>query len=146
MASVTARQKTGARPPKPCVCHTAHNYLLLGADEHAVLHWFMQRVVKLIAWVMVRTLDSGAESLSAAGNILKSNRSPLLIKPFVSTMTRSELMAVMTRLCNGRRGYWVPMSVFFRGIPNIAGHLVIASIISAPAALAIAKQTYRCQR
>lgn len=104
---------------------------------------FMQRVVKMIAWVMVRTLGtSGAESLSAAGNIfVGQTEAPLLIKPFVATMTRSELMAVMTggfaTVAGGVLGAYV--SFLSDSIPNIAGHLVIASIISAPAALAIAK-------
>jgi len=103
----------------------------------------MQMIVKAIAWVMVRTLGtSGAESLSAAGNIfVGQTEAPLLIKPFVNTMTRSELMAVMTggfaTVAGGVLGAYV--SFLSDSIPNIAGHLVIASIISAPAALAIAK-------
>lgn len=102
----------------------------------------MQAVVKAIAWVMVRTLGtSGAESLSAAGNIfVGQTEAPLLIKPFVATMTRSELMAVMTggfaTVAGGVLGAYV---AFLTAIPGIAGHLVTASIISAPAALAIAK-------
>ena len=103
----------------------------------------MQFIVKVIAWVMVRTLGtSGAESLSAAGNIfVGQTEAPLLIKPFVNGMTRSELMAVMTggfaTVAGGVLGAYV--SFLHDAIPNIAGHLVIASIISAPAALAIAK-------
>lgn len=102
----------------------------------------MQFVVKGIAWVMVRTLGtSGAESLSAAGNIfVGQTEAPLLIKPFVGVMTRSELMAVMTggfaTVAGGVLGAYV---AFLGDIPNIAGHLVVASIISAPAALAVAK-------
>lgn len=102
----------------------------------------MQFVVKVIAWAMVRTLGtSGAESLSAAGNIfVGQTEAPLLIKPFVNDMTKSELMAVMTggfaTVAGGVLGAYVS---FLRDVPNIAGHLVIASIISAPAALAIAK-------
>ena len=102
----------------------------------------MQIVVRGIAWVMVRTLGtSGAESLSAAGNIfVGQTEAPLLIKPFVSTMTRSELMAVMTggfaTVAGGVMGAYVS---FLEGVPNIAGHLVMASIMSAPAALAVAK-------
>ena len=103
----------------------------------------MQVIVKGIAWVMMRTLGtSGAESLSAAGNIfVGQTEAPLLIKPFVNGMTRSELMAVMTggfaTVAGGVLGAYV--SFLQNSIPNIAGHLVIASIISAPAALAIAK-------
>ena len=102
----------------------------------------MQVVVRAIAWLMMRTLGtSGAESLSAAGNIfVGQTEAPLLVKPFVDGMTRSELMAVMTggfaTVAGGVMGAYVS---FLAGVPNIAGHLVMASIMSAPAALAIAK-------
>ena len=102
----------------------------------------MQVLVKAIAWLMMRTLGtSGAESLSAAGNIfVGQTEAPLLVKPFVDGMTRSELMAVMTggfaTVAGGVMGAYVS---FLSGVPNIAGHLVMASIMSAPAALAIAK-------
>jgi CNT family concentrative nucleoside transporter len=109
----------------------------------------MQKVVHFIAWVMMRTLGtSGAESLSAAGNIfVGQTEAPLLVKPFVATMTRSELMAVMTggfaTVAGGVMGAYVsflaPIPGVREGIPNIAGHLVMASILSAPAALACAK-------
>jgi CNT family concentrative nucleoside transporter len=102
----------------------------------------MQVIVKVLAFAMVRTLGtSGAESLSAAGNIfVGQTEAPLLIKPFVNDMTKSELMAVMTggfaTVAGGVLGAYVS---FLKDVPNIAGHLVVASIISAPAALAIAK-------
>lgn len=58
----------------------------------------LQFVVKGLAWVMMKTMKtSGAESLSCAGNIfLGPTESPLLVKPFVATMTLSELHAVVT--------------------------------------------------
>ncbi len=102
----------------------------------------MQWIVRLLAKVMVKTLGtSGAESLSAAGNIfVGQTEAPLLVRPFVATMTRSELMAVMTggfaTVAGGVMGAYVK---FLEDIPDIAGHLVMASILSAPAALAIAK-------
>ncbi|MBX2796296.1 MAG: NupC/NupG family nucleoside CNT transporter [Myxococcales bacterium] len=102
----------------------------------------MQVLVRAIAWVMQRTLGtSGAESLSAAGNIfVGQTEAPLLVRPFVQGMTRSELMAVMTggfaTVAGGVMGAYVQ---FLQGVPNIAGHLVMASIMSAPAALACAK-------
>jgi CNT family concentrative nucleoside transporter len=91
---------------------------------------------------MMKTMGtSGAESLSAAGNIfVGQTEAPLLIRPFIDKMTRSELMAVMTggfaTVAGGVMGAYVQ---FLQDIPNIAGHLVMASIMSAPAALAIAK-------
>ena len=58
----------------------------------------MQFIVRGLAWLMMKTLGtSGAESLSAAGNIfVGQTEAPLLVRPFVDKMTRSELMAVMT--------------------------------------------------
>lgn len=102
----------------------------------------MQAVVAVLARLMVRTLGtSGAESLSAAANIfVGQTEAPLLVRPFLDTMTRSELMAVMVggfaTVAGGVMGAYVK---FLEGIPNIAGHLVIASIMSAPAALVVAK-------
>jgi CNT family concentrative nucleoside transporter len=103
----------------------------------------MQIVVKGIAWVMQRTMrTSGAETLSAAGNIfVGQTEAPLLIKPFVSRMTQSELMAVMTggfaTVAGGVLAAYVGLLVTF--FPDIAGHLIAASVMSAPAALMIAK-------
>jgi CNT family concentrative nucleoside transporter len=103
----------------------------------------MQRVVKGMAHVMQRTMGtSGAETLSAAGNIfVGQTEAPLLVRPFVDKMTISELMAVMTggfaTVAGGVLAAYVGM---LRGVfPDIAGHLLSASIMSAPAALVIAK-------
>jgi len=103
----------------------------------------MQWVVRGVAWVMMRTMrTSGAETLSAAGNIfLGQTEAPLMVKPFVGTMTNSELMAVMVggfaTVAGGVMAAYVGMLVGY--IPDIAGHLLAASVMSAPAALAIAK-------
>ena len=103
----------------------------------------MQAVVKGVAWVMMRTMrTSGAETLSAAGNIfVGQTEAPLLIKPFVEKMTMSELNAVMTggfaTVAGGVLAAYVGMLVAF--FPDIAGHLIAASVMSAPAALVVAK-------
>ena len=102
----------------------------------------MQRVVYAIAWVMQRTMGtSGAESLSAAANIfVGQTEAPLLVKPYVSRMTRSELHAMMTGgFATVAGGVMAAYVSFLRDVPGIAGHLVTASILSAPAALAISK-------
>ena len=102
----------------------------------------MQRLVSLIAGLMQRTMGtSGAESLSAAGNIfVGQTEAPLLIAPFVGKMTRSELNAVMTGgFATVAGGVMAAYVGFLQDIPGIAGHLVTASIMSAPASLAIAK-------
>ncbi|MEQ9074291.1 MAG: nucleoside transporter C-terminal domain-containing protein [Sandaracinaceae bacterium] len=106
------------------------------------LGW-MQKVVQGVAWVMQRTLrTSGAETLSAAANIfVGQTEAPLVVKPFVDDMTRSELMAVMTggfaTVAGGVLAAYVGM--LRDDFPDIAGHLIAASVMSAPAALVIAK-------
>jgi CNT family concentrative nucleoside transporter len=103
----------------------------------------MQRIVKGVAWVMMRTMrTSGAETLSAAGNIfMGQTEAPLLIKPYVKNMTMSELHAVMTggfaTVAGGVMAAYVGMLLFY--FPDIAGHLMAASVMSAPAALVFAK-------
>jgi concentrative nucleoside transporter, CNT family len=103
----------------------------------------MQLLVKGIAWVMQKSLGtSGAETLSASGNIfLGQTEAPLLIKPFVKTMTQSELMTVMVggfaTVAGGVMAAYVGMlSGYF---PNIAGHLLAASVMNAPAGLYLSK-------
>ncbi|MAA78699.1 MAG: NupC/NupG family nucleoside CNT transporter [Deltaproteobacteria bacterium] len=103
----------------------------------------MQRIVSVIAWIMQRTMGTtGPESLSTAANIfVGQTEAPLVIKPYVKSMTRSELHAVMTAgfatVAGGVMAAYV--GILGKGIPGIAGHLVAASIMSAPAALAISK-------
>jgi CNT family concentrative nucleoside transporter len=103
----------------------------------------MQRIVYVFAKVMQKAMGtSGAESLSAAANIfVGQTEAPLVIKPYVQKMTKSELMTVMTggfaTVAGGVLALYVGMleSTF----PDIAGHLLAASIMSAPAALVIGK-------
>jgi len=104
---------------------------------------FMERIVTGIAWVMQRTMGtSGSETLSAVGNIfVGQTEAPLLVKPFVKDMTQSELMAVMTggfaTVAGGVMAAYVGfLKPYF---PDVAGHLLSASIMSAPAALVCAK-------
>lgn len=102
----------------------------------------MQRVVRAMAWVMQRTMrTSGAETLSTAANIfLGQTEAPLLVKPYVLAMTRSELFCVMVGgFANTAGGVLAAYVGFLRDIPGIAGHLVTSSILSAPATLVIAK-------
>ena len=101
----------------------------------------MQKVVQFMAWIMAKTMGtSGAESLSAAGNIfVGQTEAPLLIKPYVSDMTRSELMAIM--VCGFATIAGGVMAAYVRfGVD--AGHLMAASVMSAPAALVVAKIMY----
>lgn len=103
----------------------------------------MQRVVRGMAWVIQRVLGtSGAETLSATGNIfVGQTEAPLLIKPFVGSMTYSELNTVMVggfaTIAGGVMAAYIGfLSPYF---PEIAGHLLTASVMNAPAALLISK-------
>lgn len=103
----------------------------------------MQKLVRGVAWVMQRTLKtSGAETLSASANIfVGQTEAPLVVKPFVKDMTMSELMAVMSggfaTVAGGVLAAYVGM--LQESFPDIAGHLIAASVMSAPASLLIAK-------
>lgn len=103
----------------------------------------MQRVVKGIAWVMQRTLKtSGAETVAAAGEIfLGPVESALLIKPFLREFTRSELFAIMvTGLATAAGGVMAAYIGMLSGLlPDIAGHLLAASVMNVPAGLYLAK-------
>lgn len=103
----------------------------------------MQMIVKSLAYVMQKTLKtSGPETLSASGNIfLGQTEAPLLIKPFVGSMSRSELNTVMVggfaTVAGGVLAAYVGMlSGMF---PGIAAHLLAASVMNAPAGLALSK-------
>lgn len=103
----------------------------------------MQRLVYYVAMIMQKTMKtSGAESLSAAANIfVGQTEAPLVIKPYVEKMTFSELSCVMTggmaTIAGGVMAGYVGM--LKDSIPGIAGHLIAASVMSAPAAMVFAK-------
>lgn len=107
----------------------------------------LQRLVYAIAWVISRTMRlSGAETLNAAANIfVGQTEAPLLIKPYLARMTRSELLAVMIGgMATIAGGVMAAYIVFLGGSdPNEqarwASHLLTASVLSAPAALLTAK-------
>ena len=98
----------------------------------------MQIVIRAMAWTMQKTLGTtGPESLAAAANVLVGHtEAPLVVKPYVAGMTRSELNALMVGGFSTITGSLMAIFVA-KGIS--AGHLLSASIISAPAALVIAK-------
>jgi len=98
----------------------------------------IQVVVKIMARSMVWIMDvSGAESLAASANVFMGHtESPLLIKPYLNTMTRSELMAMMS---GGMATVSGGMMAAYAGMGADAGHLLAASIMSAPASLVLAK-------
>ncbi len=113
--------------------------ILVSAVSSLLYHYgILQRVVAAMAWVMERVMKtSGSESLAAAANIfMGQTEAPLVIKPYLARMTKSELLAVMipgmASIAGGVMAAYVSFGVS-------AGHLLTASVMSAPAALLIAK-------
>ena len=105
----------------------------------------IQFVIKYISRLMQKTMrTSGAETLSVSANIfVGQTEAPLMIRPFVNNMTRSELAAVMIGgFATAAGGVLAIYAKWLDNIPGIAGHLMSASLMSAPAALVIAKIIY----
>ena len=109
-------------------------------------HWgIIQFVVKWIAKGMQKTMGtSGSETLSVSANIfVGQTEAPLMVRPFISKMTKSELMSVMTGgFATAAGGVLALYVIWLKDIPGIAGHLLAASVMSAPAAMVIAKIIY----
>lgn len=107
----------------------------------------LQKIVYGFAWIMTKTMRlSGAESLSAAGNVfLGQTEAPLLVRPFISKMTQSELHCLMTGGMATIAGSVMGAYITFLGGGNpeeygkFATYLLSASIMNAPAAIVMAK-------
>lgn len=113
--------------------------ILVAALSSLLYHYgILQLVVRAAAWVMQKLMrTSGSESLAAAANIfMGQTEAPLVIKPYLPRMTRSEILALMIGGMATIAGGVLAAYVSF-GIS--AGHLLTASVMSAPAALLIAK-------
>ena len=111
-------------------------------------YWgLVQKIVYTFAWIMKKFMRlSGAESLAAAGNVfLGQTEAPLLVKPYLTGMTKSEIMCLMTGGMATIAGGVLAAYVNFLGGDDpveqafFAKHLLTASIISAPAAIIAAK-------
>ncbi|HMQ07948.1 MAG TPA: nucleoside transporter C-terminal domain-containing protein [Saprospiraceae bacterium] len=115
----------------------------------SVLYYFgiLQKVVYILAWVMKRTMGlTGPESLAAAANVfIGQTEAPLVIKPYLEKMTRSEILCLMTGgMATIAGGVFAAYVGFLGGNdPELrtffAKHLLTASLISAPAAIVAAK-------
>src|SRR5213594_3662982 len=119
--------------------------IIVSALSSLFYHWgILQKVVHAMAWVMRKAMrTSGSETLAAAANIfMGQTEAPLVIKPYVARMTRSELLCLMVggmaTIAGGVAAVYVQMGMK-AGHPDIAGHLLTASVMSAPAALMISK-------
>lgn len=105
----------------------------------------MERLIGLFARVFVKVMGiSGAESLCASAQIFLGIESNLTVRPYLKEMTTSELMVVLTTgmatIASSVLGFYV---IILAGVfPNVAGHLISASILLAPAAIVAAKMLF----
>jgi CNT family concentrative nucleoside transporter len=101
----------------------------------------VQRIVRVLARGLSSTLgSSGAESLAAVANVFVGmTEAPLLVRPYLERMTRSELFCVMTTGMSTIAGSVLVAYAKVLGEAEWAGHLVTASLLSAPAGVLIAK-------
>jgi len=119
--------------------------ILVSSLSTLLYHWgVLQKIVHAIAWVMRKALrTSGSETLSAAANIfMGQTEAPLVIKPYVPRMTRSELLCMMVggmaTIAGGVAAVYARLGQE-AGHADVAGFLVTASVLNAPAALLMSK-------
>lgn len=118
--------------------------LLMSALSALLYHWrFLPWIVRGFAWALGKALGiSGAASFGTAANVFVGMvEAPLLIRPYLNRISRSELFIVMTAGMATIAGTMYALYVAFLAdvIPGAAGHLLTASLISAPAAIMIAR-------
>ena len=118
--------------------------LVMSVLTTLLFYWrILPPIVRGFSWLLERTMGiGGAVGLSTAANIfLGMVESPLFIKPYLVKLTRGELFMVMTGGMAGIAGtVFVLYATLLRNvIPDVAGHILVASILSAPAALLISQ-------
>jgi concentrative nucleoside transporter, CNT family len=116
--------------------------LVMSVLTTLLFHWrILPPIVRGFSWLLERTLKiGGAVGLSTAANIfLGMVEAPLFIRPYLATLTRSELFIVMTGGMAGIAGTVLVLYATLLGsiVPNAAAHFVIASVMGAPAAVLI---------
>jgi len=116
--------------------------LVISALSAVLFHWgVMQRVMGAFAWLLRRTLGiEGPLALGAAVHIFVGNvEAPLLVRPYLASMQRGELFALMTCGMAGVAGTVMVIYATFLSsiVPQALATILIASVISTPAALAI---------
>jgi CNT family concentrative nucleoside transporter len=117
--------------------------LTISAIAALLFHWgILQRIVAGFAWVLRRSMGvGGALGFAAAVHVFVGMiEAPLLIRPYLSRLSRGELFAVMTCGMAGIAGTMMALYAAILGpvIPDALGNILIASLISTPAALAVA--------
>ncbi|MGZ3292725.1 MAG: NupC/NupG family nucleoside CNT transporter [Xanthobacteraceae bacterium] len=116
--------------------------LVMSVLTTLLFHWrILPPIVRGFSWLLERTLKvGGAVGLSTAANIfLGMVEAPLFIRPYLASLTRSELFMVMTGGMAGIAGTVLVIYATVLGplVPNAAAHFVIASVMGAPAAILI---------
>ena len=118
--------------------------LVISALSALLFHWrILPVVVKVFSWCLQKTMGvGGAEGLGVSANVFVGMvESPLLVRPYLESMTRSELFTLMTAGMATIAGTVMVLyaSILDDAIPGIMGHILTASIISVPAAITVAK-------
>ncbi|HEX5507380.1 MAG TPA: nucleoside transporter C-terminal domain-containing protein [Pseudolabrys sp.] len=118
--------------------------LVMSVLTTLLFYWrILPPIVRGFSWALERTLGiGGAVGLSTAANIfLGMVESPLFIRPYLAKLTRGELFMVMTGGMAGIAGtvFVLYATLLKNVIPDVAGHILVASIVSAPAALLISQ-------
>lgn len=116
--------------------------LIISVLTSLLFYWrILPPIVRGMAWLLERTLGiGGAVGLSTAANIfLGMVEAPLFIRPYLAQLTRSELFLVMTGGMAGIAGTVLVLYATFMAplIPDASAHFVIASVLSAPAAILV---------
>ncbi len=117
--------------------------LTISALAALLFHWgVLQRIVSGFAWVLRRLMGvSGPLALGAASHVFVGMiEAPLLIRPYLARMSRGELFALMACGLAGVAGTVMVIYASFLNpiVPNALGNILIASVISTPAAIAVA--------
>jgi CNT family concentrative nucleoside transporter len=116
--------------------------LVMSALSALLFHWgLLQRLVRAISWLLERTMGvGGVVGLSTAANVFVGMvEAPLFVRPWLARVTRGELFAIMAGGMASIAGtvLFLYASILGRVLPDAVAHLLIASIVSAPAALVI---------
>jgi len=116
--------------------------LVMSVLSSLLFYWrIMPPIVRGFSWALTRTLDvGGAVGLSTAANIFVGQvEAPLFIRPYLAKLSRSEMFVVMTGGMAGIAGtvFVLYATILAPAIPDAAGHIVVASVLGAPAAILI---------
>jgi len=117
--------------------------LVISALATLLFYWgILQRIVQAFAWLLRRSMGlGGALGVGAAVHIFVGNiEAPLLVRPYLARMQRGEIFALMTCGMAGIAGTVMVLYASVLGpiIPDALGNILIASVISTPAGLAVA--------